>query len=76
MGVQTNGHRHIPHLLCPRGPVLSPVASGIRGPQALSLPAQEDKPQQQKRKPGPGRAFPPAAALPGLEVPETKEEWA
>lgn len=59
MGVQTNGHRHIPHLLCPRGPVLSPVPSGIRGPQALSLPAQEDKPQQQKRKPSPGRAFPP-----------------
>lgn len=62
MGVQTSGHRHIPHLLCPRGPVLSPVPSGIRGPQTLSLPAQEEKPQQQKRKPSPGRAFPPCSS--------------
>ena len=56
--------------------MLSPIPSGVRGPQALSLPAQEDKPHQQKRKPSTEKAFPTAAALPGLKVPETKEERA
>lgn len=58
----------------PATQVLLPVPAGarvqpnIQGPQAWSLPAPEDKPNGQKRKPSLGKA-----ALPGLNVPPTKK---
>lgn len=66
-------HRHT------QSPPLAPMPTGagvqpaIWGPQAQSLPALEDWPRPQKRKPGPGKASLPAAALPGLQVPENKK---